>query len=609
MNERMKNILFFLLAASLLATGVSCKKSFLDREPQTSIAPSQFFNTEQDLSLYINGLLTIPGTESYVSDQSSDNLATTGAIELKTVIEGVPTAQNITGGWNSGTWSRLRDINYFLDNYSKAAVDSAIKGHYAGLARFYRAMFYFGMVQRYSDVPWYSHALSSATDSNLYKARDPRALVMDSVMADLDFAAGHVRMRTVIPPLPTGTPDVWVVKQFYSRVALYEGTYRRYHPELGLVGTDTTFLKKARDVSSDIITNGGFGIYSTGNPTSDYATLFSSQDLTGNTEVLLPNIYDVTLKRDGTENTYLFGNYEQSPSRDLVKTYLMSDGSRLTDKPGYQQYGFVDEFTGRDPRLMQTLAYPGWIKLPDTKPYVQVMSTNFTGYHQLKGYINSTDANVIGGADFPGYRYAEVLLIYAEAQAELGALAQSDLDKSVNLLRSRVGMPPMNMAAANGNPDPVLQAAYPKVSGGMAGVLLEIRRERRVELALEGFRYDDLMRWDAASLLLKAPQGMYFPGLGQFDLTGDGVADIVLIDKSTPIPSTPPNNSLGVPLVYYQAGTINDGVTVALQNGSAGGPIITEAATRKFIDPQYYYRPVPATEILLNPALKQIFGW
>ena len=604
MNEHMKNILFFLLAASLLVTGVSCKKSFLDREPQTSISPSQFFNTEQDLSLYINGLLSIPGTGNYLADQSSDNLATTGAIELKTVMEGVPTSQNITTGWSASTWSRLRDINYFLDNYSKAAVDSATKDHYAGLARFYRAMFYFGMVQRYSDVPWYSHALSSATDSSLYKARDPRALIMDSVMSDLDYAASHVRASVTM-----GTPGVWVVKQFYSRVALYEGTYRKYHAELNLAGTAAAFLQKAQDVANDIITNGGFSIYTTGHPASDYATLFTSQDLTGNTEVLLPNIYDVTLKRDGTENTYLFGNYEQSPSRDLVETYLMSDGSRLTDKPGYQQYGFVEEFQGRDPRLMQTLAYPGWIKQPDTKPYVQVMSGFFTGYHQLKGYINSTDANVIGGADFPAYRYAEVLLNYAEARAELDSLTQSDLEKSVNLLRSRVGMPSMNMAAANGNPDPVLQAAYPKVSGAMAGVLLEIRRERRVELALEGFRYDDLMRWDAASLLLKVPQGMYFPGLGQYDLTGDGVADIVLIDKSTPVPSSPPNNSLGVPLIYYQAGTINDGVTVALQNGTAGGPIITEAATRKFIDPQYYYRPVPATEILLNPALKQIFGW
>jgi len=599
-HKNIKNSISCLLISIALGATLSCQKGFLDRYPQNAIAPSQFFNTEQDLSLYINGLLSLPGTGTYLSDQSSDNLATTGAIELKTIMEGTPTAQNITGGWS---WGRLRDINYFLDNCNKASVDTATKYHYVGLARYYRAMFYFGMVRRYSDVPWYSHTLNPS-DSSLNRPRDPRALVMDSVMSDLNFAASHVRTSVA-----TGTPGQWAVKLFYARVALYEGTYRKYHSELQLQNTASAFLQKARDIAADIMANGNFGIYNTGNPSQDYATLFSSQDLTTNKEVILTDVYDVVKKRNGNVNTVVFGNYEQSPSRDLVQTYLMSDGTRFTDQAGYQQFSFVQEFQGRDPRLRQTIVYPGWVKLPNTKPYVQVLSSNFTGYHQLKGYINSTDPNIIGGADYPVYRYAEALLIYAEAQAELGAITQSDLDKSVNLLRSRAGLPAMNLVAANGNPDPVLMTAYPAVSGANTGVLLEIRRERRVELAMEGFRYDDLMRWDAGNLLINIPQGMYFPGLGKFDLTGDGIPDIQLIDKNTQIPSTKDTNSLGVQLIYYQAGTINDNVTVALQNGTSGGPIITESATRQFINPKYYYRPVPATEVLLNPNLKQIFGW
>jgi hypothetical protein len=596
----LKNSIVFLAAGVIAVAATSCRKGFLDRLPQTTIAPSQFFHTEQDLSLYINGLLSLPGTGTYLSDQSSDNLATTGAIELKTILEGTPTSQNIISGWS---WSRLRDINYFLDNYNKADVDTAARYHYAGIARYYRAVFYFGMVQRYSDVPWYSHALNPS-DSALYKSRDPRTLVMDSVMADLAFAASHVRVK-----VPVGTPGAWAVKLFYTRVALYEGTYRKYHTELNLAGTAGAFLQKAHDIAADIMTNGGFALYNTGNPGKDYGTLFSSQDLTTNKEVILANVYDVTKKKDGNVNTYLFGNYEQSPSHDLVQTYLMSDGTRFTDKPGYEQYSFVQEFQNRDPRLSQTIVYPAWIKLPDTRPYVQVLSSNFTGYHQLKGYINSTDANVVGGADFPVYRYAEALLIYAEALAESGTITQNDLDLSVNLLRSRAGLPPLNLVQANANPDPILAAAYPAVSGANAGVLLEIRRERRVELAMEGFRYDDLMRWAAGKVLVNVPQGMYFSGLGKFDLTGDGNPDIELIDKNTPIPAVKDTNALGVKLVYYQAGTINDGVTVAMQNGTSGGPIITESATRQFQDPKYYYRPVPATQVLLNPQLKQIFGW
>lgn len=592
------------LMIGILFLGLSsCKKEFLDKTPQTAIAPSAFFKTEQDLSLYINGLLSLPDRNTYLNDQSSDNLATTGAIEVKVIMTGSPTAQNITSGWS---WSRLRDINYFLDNYKTAIVDSAVRDHYVGLARYYRAVFYMGMVQRYSDVPWYSHTLNPS-DSALYKPRDPRALVVDSLMADLDFAAAHVQTTNI----PTGTPGGWAVKLFYARAALYEGTYRKYHNELNLVSTASRFLQKAVDVTKDIMTNGGFSLYSTGKPASDYATLFASQDLTNNPEVLLANVFDVAKKISMDNNTGVFGNYEQSPARDLIQTYLMQDGTRFTDKPGYQADSFVQEFQGRDPRLSQTVVYPGWILAPNTVPYVQVLSGNFTGYHQLKGYINSVDPNIIGGADFPVYRYAEALLIYAEARAELDVITQADLELSVNLLRARAGLPALNMAMANTNPDPVLQAAYPAVGGANAGVLLEIRRERRVELALEGFRYDDLMRWGVGKLLTNIPQGMYFPGLGKFDLTGDGIPDICLIDKTQDIPVPAEQNSLGVPLHYYKTGTIQDGpvVTVALQNGTGGGPIITEATIRTFTDPKYYYRPVPATQVLLNPNLKQIFGW
>lgn len=592
------------IAIAGIATGTaSCNKDFLNRYPQTEISPSLFFKTEQDLSLYINGLLTLPGRGQYLasSEQSSDNMATTGAVEMKVIMTGTPTAQNITSGWS---WSRLRDVNYFLDNCGTAKVDSTVLNHYKGLARFYRAMFYYGMVQRYSDVPWYSHTLTP-DDTSLTKPRDPRALVMDSVMADLDFAAGHVNVS-----VPQGTPGAWAVKLFYARVALYEGTFRKYHAELNLAATATGFLQTAANVTKDIMANGGFSIYNTGNPSQDYATLFNSQDLTKNPEVILPYIYDVSLKVDGSNNGYLFGNYEQSPSRDLVETYLMKDGTRFTDQPGYKTFGFVQEFQGRDPRLSQTIVYPGWIQAPNTVPYVQVLSSGFTGYHQLKGYINSTDPNIIGGADYPSYRYAEALLIYAEAQAELGVITQSDLDISVNLLRARAGLPNMNLVLANGNPDPVLETAYPAVNGPDKGVLLEIRRERRVELAMEGFRFDDLMRWDAGKLLTNIPVGMYFPGPGNYDLTGDGVADICLIDNGQPIPSPPANNSLGVPLIYYQIGQFSDGTTVIpLQNGTGGGATVTDVTLRTFIDPKYYYRPIPASEVILNPNLVQIFGW
>ncbi|KQB99040.1 RagB/SusD family nutrient uptake outer membrane protein [Pedobacter sp. Hv1] len=590
-------ILLIVLAGSIVA----CKKGDLDRFPQTSISPNLFFNTEEDLSLYINGLLSQPDRNTYLNDQSSDNTATTAAVEVKNVMAGSTSAQNITSGWS---WSRLRNINYFLESYKKASVSNEVKNHYAGLARYYRAEFYMDKIKRFSDVPWYSTSLSPG-DQALYKGRDPRALVMDSVMADFDFAYKNVREK-----VPVGTPGKWAVATAYARAALYEGTFRKYHSEINLASNANTFLDNASKVAGEIIASKKFSIYNTGKTDQDYATLFNSQDLTTNPEVILTNIFDLSKSKSQNVNSVVFGDYEQAPAKDLIQTYLMKDGSRFTDQPNYSQLGFVKEFQNRDPRLMQTVAYPGWVRVPDAVPYIQRLNKNFTGYHQLKGYVNSTDNTILNSVDFPVYRYAEVLLIYAEALAELGTLTQQQLDASVNLLRKRVGLPDLNLAQANASPDPLLQQQFDNV-GANVGVILEIRRERRVEFAFENTRYDDLMRWKSGKLLTKSPEGMYFAGLGKYDLTGDGVDDIILIDRSLTIPGEDQKekNSLGVKLIYYRTGLIGTDATVYLKNGNTGGAIVTEAVTRNFQEPKYYYRPIPQQQVVLNPNLKQIFGW
>lgn len=595
-----KNI--YVLLATIAVLIAACKKGSLDRFPQTEISPSLFFNTEEDLALYVNGLLLMPNRDSYLNDQSSDNVATTAAVEVKNIMAGNANAQNITGGWS---WTRLRDINYFLENYNKAKVTSEIKNHYVGLARYYRAQFYLDKVKRFSDVPWYSGTLNPDDKELLFKPSDTRALVMDSVMADLDFAYKNVREG-----VPTGTPGKWAVAAFYSRAALYEGTYRKYHPELNLKATANTFLETTVKIAGEVIASKKFSIFSKELPNQDYATLFSSQDLTTNPEVILANVFDMDKKISQNVNSVVFGDYEQAPARDLIQTYLMKDGSRFTAIANYDKSSFVKEFENRDPRLAQTMAYPGWVRVPDAQPYIQKLNKNFTGYHQLKGYVNSTDQAILNGVDFPVYRYAEVLLNYAEALAELGTLNQSQLDESVNLIRKRVGMPDLNLAQANASPDPLLQQQFNNVESNQ-GVIFEIRRERRVEFAFENSRYDDLMRWKAGKLLTKSPEGMYFPGLGKYDLTGDGIEDIILIDKSVTIPAEDKKekNSLGVVLIYYRTGEIGADATVYLKNGANGGAIVTENVTRKFEDPKYYYRPIPQQQIVLNPSLKQVFGW
>ena len=234
------------------------------------------------------------------------------------------------------------------------------------------------------------------------------------------------------------------------------------------------------------------------------------------------------------------------------------------------------------------------------------MNKNFTGYHQIKGYNNTVES---AGVDVAVYRYAEALLIYAEAKAELGTIEQDDLDVSLNKLRGRAGLPNLDLTVANNNIDPILESDFPNVSGSNKGVIMEIRRERRVEFAVESFRFDDLMRWHAGKILEEIPQGIYFPGLGKYDMTGDGVVDISIISSSEDIPSPKETNSLGVDLIYYKAGFFGDSsASLFLSNGTSGN-MVTSVDQPSFVEPKYYYRPIPAHQVALNPQLKQIMGW
>jgi len=340
--------------------------------------------------------------------------------------------------------------------------------------------------------------------------------------------------------------------------------------------------------------------------------LFNNTSLESNPEVILGTFNEQDKINSGW-NSYMFGNYEASPARDLLQTYLMKDGTPYTSQAGYATKLFTEEFKNRDPRLSQTFAYPGW-ELVNTTTYsqgggiyVQQFAKNQSGYHQLKGFVNQKDVVIANSLDTPVLRYAEVLLTYAEAKAELNELTQADLDLSVHKVRTRAGMPTLTLAAPA---DAVLKTQYPLPTSTNLGALLEIRRERRVELAMEGFRFDDLMRWNAGKLIEKEPVGLFFRGLGTYDLTGDGVADVKLIAVSASIPAEADkeSNSLGKKLIYYRVGPVGSDASFFLKNGSSG-TIVTDLERGTFQEPKYYYRPVPQSQVTLNPNLKQIFGW
>ncbi|MCH5599013.1 RagB/SusD family nutrient uptake outer membrane protein [Niabella ginsengisoli] len=517
------------LLLSLIITGsivTSCKKE-LDRFPIATIAPQTFFKTEKDLELFTNGFYGyIPSAQTIMEgDGQSDNQET---VPRNRVVEGAHLIPSTDSRWSTNSslsWGYLRNINYFLENYSKADAPDAAKNHHAGIARFFRAWFYYDMVARFGDVPWYSKTMSSEDTEQFNRPRDPRTLVMDSVLADLNFAVANLRTTT-----PLWTIHKYVALAFKARICLFEGTWRKYRQ---LADADK-FLTQAKEAAKELIDANKYTLYTTGNPDVDYYNLFQ-MDAISTSEVILAREYRTDLNIMHSVTADINGGYGWAYTKSLINSYLMKDGSRFTDKPGYATMTYMQEFANRDPRLLQTSVNPFYKRFnpsnitgPKVSPNPRIGGANPTGYAQIKFYQDDPNKVIYGQSDndAPIIRYAEALLIYAEARAELGELTQADLDLTVNKLRARAGMPALTMAVSL---DPVLAAQYPNVSGPMKNIVLEIRRERRVELVSENLRYLDLMRWKVGALLAEVFKGAYFPGLGEYDLNLDGSPEYAIV--------------------------------------------------------------------------------
>jgi hypothetical protein len=580
----------------------------MDKYPKTEITDKEFFNTVNDLETYTNGFYGyIP---AIYADHGSDNISVhTGSvsndqsvISMDQIVIGNVSSSNIKG-WDN--WNKLRSINFFLHNAGKAIGTPEDVNHFIGIARFFRAKFYFDKVCLYSDVPWYGHPMDT-NDKLLYKAADPRTVVVDSIIADLRFAVANVK-----PELKTRTRiNRYCALALLARVCLHEGTYRKYHAELGLTDTYAPFLEEAVLACEQIMNSGHFAVY--GNNAADFGALFISASLDNNSEIILQQASSKELGVTTNTNTVL--NWQWSLSRSLMESFLMSDGTPFTQTPGYESKTYTEVFKGRDPRMAETICFPGFKQTPESLP--ELPNIKFGGYGQLKYFPK--DPALRGGWDLdytslPVFRLGEILLAYAEAKAELGALTQADLDKSVNLLRARVGMPSLEMAKANAAIDPVLAAYYPAVTGAGKGVLLEIRRERRVELACEGLRVNDLKRWAAGEHFADNNQGIYIPRTGAYDMSGDGEPDLaILASPGETAPIEHLTEEQRTRLSYYYLKT-RDGADEGfyLSEGTKGYVCFTAYSKnpRTFVSPKYYYLPIPKQQLLLNPQLKQPFGW
>lgn len=583
----MKNcILFFTFLAILGLAG--CSK-YLDKQPFSNLTPNQVFQNSNDLALYVNSFYVdqIPSAQTITTTDNTSDYITGNTIPP---IMSPSTNANNAGGWS---WSVLRNINYFLDHNTSNGISVNVRNNYNGLARYFRALFYFGMVKQYGDVPWYSHA-PSADDSVLYKPRDSRTLVMDSIVTDLDFAINNL---TATKDGSCTTITKWVALALKSRVCLFEGTFRKYHTELNLTQTASAFLNNSLDASTQIMGSNNYKLHNSGKPFSDYRALFTTE-APWNDEVLLASVYSNTLKVYSALNQLFTSptlGFRSSLNKVFVNCYLNADGSKFTDISGYDTISFVNEVKNRDPRLQQTIRCNGY-KRSDGTPAPPDFSYTYTGYDILKFTLDdkALDYSSLNNNSIPIFRYAEILLNYAEAKTELGQFSNADWDKTIKQIRLRAGIA---NAAFPTVADPYLTSTY--FQNVSDPVLLEIRRERGVELFCEGLRFDDIKRWKAGNLMSLPYLGIYVPKMNTYYATnGDGVLNVIFV-SAVPTPA--------VKGVFYYLVPVS---SVNLTNGTYGNIhwLVNYDAARKW-DDKYYYYPIPTSELVLNPKLGQSPGW
>lgn len=585
--------------AGLMMTG--CNDSFLDRYPEDAISEKNFFKTVADLKTYTYSLYDWPAS---TTDGVSDNVIYCEASGVFDKMLGKLTPEE-ADQWG---WGDIRSINFFLCRANQATGDRSDINHYIGLGRLYRAKAYYSKVQSYSDVPWYNRDLQTTDIEELYKPQDPRSVVVDSIMNDLEFAVTNMKdgnSKTEIYKV------VALAEQ--ARIALNEGTFRKYHPELELDDYDR-FLTLAKDASQAIIDNYDYKISNT--PSGNlppYRALFSSQDLSTNSEIILMQDNDKALGRlYGISSIF---NYNHSISRSLMEDYLVKtdDGRAVPFHtiPGAETKEETEIFENRDPRMAETIMPMGWKREWDEKPQRQKMEMG--GYPQVK-FCRDTPKDMWewGTAynDLPIIRYATILLINAEAKAELGILTQDDIDNTINQLRRRVEMPDAKLSEWLSNPDPVQMQRYSNIRSTQAGAVAEIRRERRIELACEGQRYNDLMRWGLGKLLEKAPEGAYIPNYGYYDTNGDGIMDAGFFpneeEKDKAFEQLTPEDQENVTSLILDSKS-----PIVLSEGDKGYIVRVSQVNAgwEWVEPKYYYSPVATKDIVINPNLVQNKFW
>ncbi|MDH6303644.1 hypothetical protein M2459_000422 [Parabacteroides sp. PF5-5] len=546
-----KNIFILLFALTVLS---GCDKG-LDLAPKDQVSDPYFWKTSDDFQLATNDFyFSLQEAPQYI-DRNSDIAFGGSPDEVSNGSFLVPANYNI---WDD-SYEFIRSINYLLMKAEESDLEEEID-RWVGEALFFRAYNYWRLVKQFGGVPKITIVLD-VTSPELYTAKSTQAEIIDFIIEDLDKALSKLPLQSEIASDDMGRVSRGAALALKSRVALFQGTWSKYRNE----GNWQSYIDKAIDASTQLINSGEYDLFTEkGDDSYKYLFILEGDD---SREVILARRYYIQRVHHNWTRELWFN--AMIPTKNMADLYLSTDGLPITKSSLFQGYNtLTSEFENRDPRMGMTFIVPGssiffegGIWQPTFPGFTGTNATQ-TGYMLRKFLGENLDAAQFrSDYDLKEFRLGEVLLILAEALYEKnGSISDADLDKTINRLRTRVNMPKLTNTFVTSN--------------GL-NMLDEIRRERTVELAFEGFRRDDLRRWKTAeTVLTQSLRGIKFVG--------------------TEYQSRYPDLKPGTDITVDEAGFI----------------VTDPASARKFVSPKNYLYPLPSQQVQLsNGTLVQNEGW
>jgi starch-binding outer membrane protein, SusD/RagB family len=531
-----------ILLIFLIFSVISCD---VNRLPETAISDETFWRSETDLKAACNYLYVfLPGFNN--EDTWSDDAF---GLAASNVSDGTRLAPATDATNYNNFYNLIRASNNIIEKASRATPTTTqlVIDRYVAEARFFRAWGYYELLRRYGSVPLITKTLT-INSAELSAPASSRDAIADLIYQDLDFAALKLPTHTTLGTADYGRVSNTSAFAFKARVALFEGTRAKFHS----YGNPAKHLTIAFNAAKAVIDSKQHDLF------GDYFNLFQYEgEGRQNRENIIVKQYGISTTDRVVTHGYYRVNLEggqKNPTKSLVDSYLMKDGLPISKSPLYKTpTTTVEVFANRDERLLNTVFKKGDAYTGATPLYnVAVLGSQKTGF-TFRKYANVNDWINISTIDRSLLRYDEVLLTYAEAKFELdGAITDAELELTINRLRTRAKVAKLTNAFVTAN--------------GLS-MRDEIRRERRVELAQEGGRYWDLLRWKIAEVELPKP------------ILGN---------------------------TFFKA---EFGTSVSANTTPEGFILLQAASFRRFDPVRDYLWPLPINEISLNPALKQNSGW